>query len=69
MAIAIEVAKVSAALRCNRWGNELEGNASRNVIMHSESTLEEFLDNTAAYARLEREKIIKALRTKRQRIK
>lgn len=63
MAIATEVAKVSGALRCNRWGRELDG-APSFVITSTESSLVDFLDDTAVYAQLEREKILKALKAK-----
>lgn len=69
MPIAIGVARISGALRCNRWGWGLKDGASTNVSMSSESTLTEFLDDTAAYVKLEREKIIKAFRAKGQSIK
>lgn len=68
MAIATEVAKVSGALRCNRWGRELHG-APSSVITGTESSLADFLDNTAAYAQLEREKILKTLKAKKPRNK
>jgi len=69
MPIAIDVARVSGALRCNRWGRGLGDSASANVSLGSKSSLIEFLDNTAAYAKSEREKINKAFRAKGQRIK
>jgi len=65
MAIAIEVAKVSGALRCDRWGDELDGDTSADVRKTAEPTLLELLDNTAAYARAAQKKILEDLENRR----
>ena len=68
MPIAVEVAKVSGALRCGR-----EFDCRRGKVFLSkksaEPTLMELLDDTAAYAKRERKKILAELKRNKKRLK
>jgi hypothetical protein len=66
MAIAIEVAKVSGAVRCTPRGRDL-GDYPIVTRETSDFTIPELLADTKAYIRRERKKILKELRSKHGR--
>lgn len=66
MAIAVKVAKVSGAVRCRRWGIELEGDRSARVKHSSlNPTLAEMRDNTLSYIKRARREILNDLRSRK----
>jgi len=57
MPIALEVARVSGAVRCNRWKSEVEISAT-----DTDFTIPEIIRGTRAYVKRTRREILKKLR-------